>query len=125
MFKNISIVLFGLSALAGCDTRNLGELTYAEQQEMLVKFKAACAEAGAPESSPQHDTCVQTEIIAENAKRHRQKTQLQDFGEGLSAAGNNYSASVNANAAAAQARRPITCVTSPTTGWGSSTTTCN
>jgi hypothetical protein len=111
----MAIVCGGL--LMGCDTRPLNELTYAEQQEMLKTFTAACAEAGMTEKSAKYRTCIQTEINAENAKRTNQSAGMQRFGEGLSAAGANYSA-------AARRNTPMTCTTRPAIGWGSSTTTC-
>lgn len=104
-------------AVSACDTRNLGELTYAEQQEMLVKFTATCAESGITEDHPNYRVCVQTEINAENARRGRQSAAMTNMGSGLSQASENYSA-------AAQQSRPIRCTTSPAVGWGSSTTTC-
>ena len=117
MFKVGALTLVSFGFLAGCDTRPLGDHSYSEQQEMLVKFTATCAEAGVTEKSPEYRTCVQTEINAENAKRARQSDGMTKFGQGLSVAGNNYSAAARANA-------PVTCRTTQAVGWGSSTTTC-
>jgi hypothetical protein len=114
--------LFGLVtvaaiSLAGCDTRPLDELTYAEQQEMLQAFTANCAAAGVTKSDPRYHDCVQAEINAENAKRGRQSSAMVNIGNGMAAAGDNYSRSAAAN-------RPVTCTTRPPVGWGSVTTTC-
>jgi hypothetical protein len=117
MFKVGALALIGFGFLAGCDTRPLNELSYAEQQEMLAKFTAICAESGVTEKSPEYRRCVQTEINAENARRSRQSEGMTKFGQGLAAAGNNYSAAARTNA-------PVTCRTTPAVGWGSSTTTC-
>lgn len=117
MFRIIILIIVGTGFLSGCDTRPLNELTYAEQQEMLVQFTATCAASGITESNPEYRTCVQTEINAENAKRGRKSQGMSQLGAGLSATGQSYSS-------AAQNNRPVTCNTSPAIGWGSSRTTC-
>lgn len=117
MFRISALALIGIGLLAGCDTRPLNELNYAEQQAMLEKFTAICAESGVTEQSPQYRECIQTEITSENAKRGRQSAGLTSLGDGLSAAGDNYSA-------AARSNQPVTCTTRPAIGWGSATTTC-
>lgn len=115
--KISAAVISCVTLLAGCDTRPLNELTYAEQQEMLKTFTATCAAAGVAEQSPEYRTCVQTEINAENAKRARQTAGLDSFGSGMSALGDSYSSAATVN-------RPVTCTTRPPVGWGSATTTC-
>jgi hypothetical protein len=117
MFRISSLILISVGLLAGCDIRPLNELNYAEQQEILKEFVATCAAAGVTEKSPQYRTCVQTEINAERAKRERQSAGMSNFGNSLSAAGNNYSAAVRSSG-------PVTCRTSPAVGWGSASTTC-
>lgn len=111
----LSLACIGM--LASCDTRSLDTLNYAEQQEMLVKFTAACAAAGISTKSPKYHECVQTEINAENAKRSNQHQGMRTLGQGISNASNSYSSAARANS-------PVTCTTTRAVGYGSSRTTC-
>lgn len=112
IFMICTALIFSLSA---CDTRPLNELTYAEQQKMLIQFNATCLELGIDEKHTKYQECVQTEINAENARRSGQSAGMTSLGQGLSQASTNYSNSY---------RAPITCNTRPAVGWGSATTTC-
>lgn len=117
MFRIGAVALVGVALLAACETRPLNELTYAEQQEMIVKLTANCAAAGVTTKSPKYETCMQAEINAENAKRVNNREGIRALGDGMAEAGDNYSA-------AARANRPMTCTTNRGIGYGSSTTTC-
>lgn len=110
MLRPVSVFLASALLLAGCDTRQLNELDYAEQQEVLKKFAANCAAAGVTEKSPQYRTCIQTEINAENSRRSRQTAGMASLGQGFTNMGNSYTA-------AAQVR-PQTCRTIQTPYYG-------
>lgn len=118
----IAITTFIAAALlAGCQTKQIGEMSYADRQKLAGEIAARCQAAGAMHPSPQFDQCVEVEIQAEDARRQRAAADMAAFRERLSRAG----ASMQATGAGMMnsARQPATCrtVQGPDGAW---TTAC-
>lgn len=55
--------------LAGCDTRPVEQLGYAERQKLANEITARCAKMGIDPRSPQMEACQRAEVEAEFSKR--------------------------------------------------------
>lgn len=101
------VVVFAV-ALAGC-TQTVDEMSYTQLQQYAAQMVEKCQKQGVPDTHLQ--ACAEQEMRADQSRRRKQR----QIGEAISAAGEGYSRS-------AQANRPIHCTS---TGYGNQVrTTC-
>jgi hypothetical protein len=119
--KKISVVVLCFFA-AGCAERQINEMSYSELVTLSQQIKKKCASEGAPQGSPNYETCWHQEVTAEDARRQAYARWRE--GAGMAFASGMSGVSQGYYQAAQPTYRPLNC-TSSTMGAYTSNPTVN
>lgn len=116
--KRIAILCAGL-ALAGCQTKTVQEMGYAERNELAKQIAIRCANQGYADGHPQQRACIRAEVEREVASRQVARARQDNARVAMAGAMMGMSNSFNANAAmmSQPAYRPMTCTSRPNSSW--------
>jgi hypothetical protein len=107
-------IFLAAAILAGCQSKPVSEMSYAEVKQYGAELIARCKAEGAKPGA-ETQACINQEARADEAKRQNAAATRQAVGMALAGASLSYGQSLQAN-------RPATCYTS---GYGYGiTTTC-
>lgn len=106
------ILLLGVIALSGCN-KTVGEMNYAEIQQLAAQIKNRCAAQGAGPGTSQWETCAKVESNYEIRTRETQRAQMRQMGDAVAEGSARASASYNAAVARPSyaAPAPVYCQT--------------
>lgn len=110
------IALVALGVLAGCQTKQVEEMSYTEQKALAQQIVQRCYDQGVKTGTPEMNVCLQAEVNREKFKR-RNAPRLKFNPAGAAAALQNTADGYNRAAAnSAGMNRTVTCnnVPSPT-----------
>lgn len=108
--KRLVAACCAVVVLAACQTKQVDEMSYAEQGKLAAEIEKRCADQGYPRGSKQFEPCIRHEVNREvatrqNAKQSADRARLA-LAAGLAGAGQGMQ-----NSAATY--RPVNCTTTP------------
>lgn len=105
--------LFAVAALAGCQSKQIEEMSYTERNDLAKQIAQRCADQGFADRHPQQDACIKAEVDREVSMRRNAQVRAENariaLANGMGAMSNSY----NNQAAAYNANRPMNCTTTP------------
>ena len=108
--KRLVAACCAVVVLAACQTKQVDEMSYAEQGKLAADIEKRCASQGYPRGSKQFQPCIRHEVNREVALRQNAKLKADQarlaLAAGLSGAGEGMQSSAAAN-------RPINCTSTP------------
>lgn len=112
-------------AVAGCQTKQLDELSYTERKALGKTIAQRCIDQGITKKGPEADACLRAEVEREFATRERNREKGRHAAMAFSQGFSNYGRAMSAPAysLSTSSHRPINC-TSQSYGGGTVYTNC-
>lgn len=79
--RKIVVGVLAVAALAGCETKPIEQMGYAERQELVNKLIARCEAIIPDRNHPQFGVCMEAEIEKEVYTRHANREAIKAMGE--------------------------------------------
>ncbi|MBD9539930.1 hypothetical protein IB276_10745 [Ensifer sp. ENS04] len=120
----VAALMLAVPLIAGCQTKQISQMSSSERQELAGKIAQRCIDAGHKKRTAAAEACLRRETEREYAMREASAENARRAGLALSQGFSNYGQTMSSQplTLSPSTHRPIRCTSTSFTGWSVDTT---